>query len=72
MPKQDLEVKRPLNAAIPLSSMTSTRVRRINDNNEVKPRVDHTIIDNVYGKCTPGLTRYFAFFIDNWNDLNLV
>ena len=49
LPKIDLEVKRPLNTAIPLSSMTSTHVRRISDINKVKPRVGRTIIGDVYG-----------------------
>jgi hypothetical protein len=75
LPRSDLEVKRPLNAAIPLSSMPSTRMRRINDTNKAKPPVGHTIIGDVYGKVrTPGLNnlRYYAFFIDKGGGLSQV
>ena len=68
-------MKRPLNAAIPLSSMTNTRVRHINDINKVKARVGHTITGDVYGKVrTPGLNnlRYYAFFIDKGGGLSQV
>ena len=75
IPKKELYVSRPMNVAIPLSSMHSTPVRRKSDPTKVKPPVGHTIIGDVYGKVrTPGLNNlhYYAFFIDKGGGLSQV